>query len=135
VLAKSLRPSERAHPNIAAIYGLEDKAIVMELVEGQMLAERIAAGPLSLDEALGIAKQIAEALEVAHDDSVERQATRKASICDNRGHECTTMFVVFECDGFVLWSGCCSASRRRAARSGIRPAAAGAAEVERGQTG
>src|SRR5262245_62216486 len=53
------------HPNIAAIYGLEEsdgvRALVMELVEGPTLADRIAAGPLPVDEALAIARQIAEA--------------------------------------------------------------------------
>jgi serine/threonine protein kinase len=59
------------HPSIAAIYGLEEsggrKFLVMELVEGQTLAERIKRGPIVVDEALGIAKQIAEALEAAHE--------------------------------------------------------------------
>ena len=59
------------HPNIAAIYGLEEsdqtKALVMELVEGPTLADRIAQGAIPVDEALPIAKQIAEALEAAHD--------------------------------------------------------------------
>src|SRR5262245_27213587 len=54
------------HPNIASIYGLEDagttRALVMELVEGPTLADRIAQGALPLDEVLPIAKQIAEAL-------------------------------------------------------------------------
>src|SRR2546425_10359639 len=50
------------HPNIAAIYGVEDRALVLELVEGPTLAERIAAGPLPVEEALPIARQIAEAL-------------------------------------------------------------------------
>src|SRR5208283_5449201 len=57
------------HPNIAAIYGLEDSgsthALVMELVEGPTLADRIKIGPISSDEALPIAKQICEALEYA----------------------------------------------------------------------
>ncbi len=57
------------HPNIAAIYGLEEadgiRALVLELVEGPTLADRIAKGPIPLDEALPIAKQIAEALEAA----------------------------------------------------------------------
>src|SRR5712672_2816359 len=57
------------HPNIAAIYGLEEssgvRALVMELVEGATLAERITAGPLPLEETLQIAKQIADALEAA----------------------------------------------------------------------
>ena len=59
------------HPNIARVYGLEYsdgvQALVMELVEGPTLANRIARGPISLDEALPIAKQIAEALEAAHE--------------------------------------------------------------------
>src|SRR5262245_56273473 len=58
------------HPNIATIHGLEevngDQFIVMELVEGDTLADRLARGPIPLDEALPIAKQIAEALEAAH---------------------------------------------------------------------
>jgi len=57
------------HPHIAQIYGLEDsgstRALVMELVEGPTLADRIADGALPLDEALPIARQIAEALESA----------------------------------------------------------------------
>jgi len=59
------------HPNIAGIYGLEEsdgiKALVMELVEGPTLADRIAQGPIPLDESLPIASQIAEALEAAHE--------------------------------------------------------------------
>src|SRR3954453_5570613 len=59
------------HPHIAAIYGLEDadgvKALVMELVEGEDLADRIARGRMPVDEVLPIAKQIAEALEAAHE--------------------------------------------------------------------
>src|SRR4051812_45427501 len=59
------------HPNIAAIYGLEESngvtALVMELVEGEDLSQRIAKGVIPLDEALPIAKQIAEALEAAHE--------------------------------------------------------------------
>src|SRR6059036_754225 len=46
------------HPNIAAIYGVEERAIVMELVEGPTLADRIAEGPIPLDEALAITRQI-----------------------------------------------------------------------------
>src|SRR5438105_12742028 len=62
------------HPNIAQIYGLEEsggaRCIVMELVEGQTLAEQIARGPIPVDEALHIAKQICEALEAAHEKDV-----------------------------------------------------------------
>jgi eukaryotic-like serine/threonine-protein kinase len=57
------------HPNIAHIHGLEEsgdvRALVMELVEGDDLSQRIAHGAIPVDEALAIAKQIAEALEAA----------------------------------------------------------------------
>ncbi len=59
------------HPGIAAIYGLEEsgsmRALVMELVEGQTLAERLKQGPAPLEEVLSLARQIAEALETAHE--------------------------------------------------------------------
>jgi Tol biopolymer transport system component len=73
-----------SHPNIAAIYGLEEsgstRALVMELVEGPTLAERIAAGPIPIDEALPIAKQVAEALEYAHDHNVIHRDLKPANI-------------------------------------------------------
>lgn len=59
------------HPNIASIYGLEDsdnrRALVMELVAGPTLAERLKSGAIPVDEALPIAKQICDALECAHE--------------------------------------------------------------------
>jgi len=59
------------HPHIASIYGLEEsngtRALVMELVEGPTFAEHISQGPLPLEEALALAKQIADGLEYAHD--------------------------------------------------------------------
>jgi len=62
------------HPNIAAIYGLEEfgsgRGLVMELVEGETLADRVSKGPIPQDEALPMAKQVAEALEYAHDRGV-----------------------------------------------------------------
>ena len=62
------------HPNIAAIYGLEEcagiTALVMELVEGDDLSQRITKGAIPLDDALPIAKQIAEALEAAHEQGI-----------------------------------------------------------------
>src|SRR5882762_1400838 len=62
------------HPNIAGIYGLEKSdgtiALVMELVEGPTLADRIAHGAIPVDEALLIAKQFAEALEAAHEHGI-----------------------------------------------------------------
>jgi serine/threonine protein kinase/Tol biopolymer transport system component len=72
------------HPNIAAIYGLEDSgathALVMELVEGPTLADRIARGPLPLDEALPLAKQICEALEYAHEHGIIHRDLKPANI-------------------------------------------------------
>src|SRR5215831_423884 len=68
------------HPNIAAIYGVEDRAIVMELVEGSTLAERVAQGPVPLNEALGIAKQIAEALEAAHERGIVNRDLKPANV-------------------------------------------------------
>jgi serine/threonine-protein kinase len=69
------------HPNIAAIYGFEDgRALVMELVEGETLADRIARGPIAIDEALPIAKQIAEALEAAHERGIIHRDLKPANI-------------------------------------------------------
>jgi serine/threonine protein kinase/Tol biopolymer transport system component len=72
------------HPNIAHIYGLEesDKAscIVMELVEGETLQERLRRGAIPVDEALGIAKQIAEALEAAHEKGIIHRDLKPANI-------------------------------------------------------
>ncbi|HTA95395.1 MAG TPA: serine/threonine-protein kinase, partial [Verrucomicrobiae bacterium] len=72
------------HPNIAHIYGLEDsggvRALVMELVEGQTLAERIARGPIPLEETLSIAKQIAEALEYAHERGIVHRDLKPANV-------------------------------------------------------
>ena len=72
------------HPNIAAIYGLEDadgtRALVLELVEGPTLAERIAHGPIPLDDALPIATQIAEALEAAHEHGIIHRDLKPANI-------------------------------------------------------
>jgi serine/threonine-protein kinase len=68
------------HPNIAAIYGVEERALIMELVEGPTLAERIAQGPVPLDEALPIARQIAEALEYAHERGVVHRDLKPANV-------------------------------------------------------
>jgi len=68
------------HPNIAAIYGVEDRALVMELVGGTTLADRIAAGPVLMQEALPIARQIAEALEYAHERGVIHRDLKPANI-------------------------------------------------------
>lgn len=72
------------HPNIAAIYGIEEgsgiTALVMELVEGEDLAQRIARGPIPIDEALPIARQIADALEAAHDHGIIHRDLKPANI-------------------------------------------------------
>src|SRR5262245_28788672 len=68
------------HPNIAALYAVEDCALVMELVEGPTLASLIAAGPLPLKESLDIARQIAEALEAAHEHGVVHRDLKPAKV-------------------------------------------------------
>jgi hypothetical protein len=68
------------HPAIAQIYGLEDGAIVMELVDGEDLSVRIARGPIPLDEALAIARPIVDALEAAHDAGIVHRDLKPANI-------------------------------------------------------
>jgi len=69
-------------PNIASIYGLEDSgathALVMELVEGSTLADRIGTSPVPIDEALRIAKQITESLEYAHERGIVHRDLKPA---------------------------------------------------------
>jgi serine/threonine protein kinase len=73
------------HPNVAAIYGLEDSggvyALVMELVEGPTLAERIAQGPIPIDEALPVARQLADVLEYAHERGIIHRDLKPAVAC------------------------------------------------------
>ncbi len=68
------------HPHIAVIYGLEQNALILELVEGPTLAERIEEGPLAWEEALRIALQIAEALEYAHDNGIIHRDLKPANV-------------------------------------------------------
>jgi eukaryotic-like serine/threonine-protein kinase len=72
------------HPNVAHIHGLEEsggvRAIVMELVEGEDLAQRLVRGPIPVDEALPIARQISEALEAAHEQGIIHRDLKPANI-------------------------------------------------------
>ena len=79
------------HPNIGAIHGLEDslpsgsgqragKALVLELVEGPTLADRLRQGPIPLAGALDIARQIADALEAAHEKGVVHRDLKPANV-------------------------------------------------------
>jgi eukaryotic-like serine/threonine-protein kinase len=72
------------HPHIGAIYGVEDAdgvhALILELVEGTTLADRLAAGPLPLGEALLIARQIADALDAAHEKGIVHRDLKPANI-------------------------------------------------------
>ena len=72
------------HPNIAQIHGLEDglavRALVMELVTGPDLAQRITQGPIPVDEAVAIARQIAEAMEAAHEQGIVHRDLKPANI-------------------------------------------------------
>src|SRR5712692_3029315 len=72
------------HPHIGAIYGLDEangqQFLVLELVDGESLDRRIARGPIPVDEALGIAKQIAEALEAAHEKGIIHRDLKPANV-------------------------------------------------------
>ncbi len=68
------------HPNIAQIYAVEDRAIVMELVEGPTLADRVAKAPMPLEEALRIAHQIADALEAAHEKGITHRDLKPGNV-------------------------------------------------------
>ena len=68
------------HPNIAAVYGIEDRAIVMELVEGPTLADRLKQGPIPLEEALAVARQIAAGLEAAHEKGIVHRDLKPGNV-------------------------------------------------------
>ena len=72
------------HPNIAQIYGVEDSsgvnALVMELIDGETLWDRLRRGPIPLAEAVPIAKQIAEALEAAHDKGIIHRDVKPSNV-------------------------------------------------------
>src|SRR5437667_6463780 len=68
------------HPNICTLHDVGPNYLVMELVEGPTLAERIKEGPIPLDEALGIARQIADALEAAHDKGIVHRDLKPGNV-------------------------------------------------------
>lgn len=68
------------HPNICTLYDVGPDYLVMELVEGPTLADRLAEGPMPLDEALGVARQIAEALRAAHEKGIVHRDLKPANI-------------------------------------------------------
>jgi serine/threonine-protein kinase len=116
------------HPNIAAIYGLErtpstgsgqagQTALVMELVEGPTLADRIAQGPIPVDEALASARQISEALDAAHEQGILDASPGWGTPRDHPGR--------------ALRPGDRAAARRAAAQLHRRAAAAGALQKKR----
>ena len=101
------------HPNIASIYGLEDSgsthALVMELVEGPTLADRIRQGPIPIEEVLKIAKQICEALEYAHERGIVHRDLKPANV------KVTSDDAVKVLD-FGFWAGEGGAGRGRGSR-------------------
>ena len=68
------------HPHIGAIYGLEERALILELVDGETLEDRIKRGPIPIDEALLIARQIAEAVEAAHEQGIIHRDLKPSNI-------------------------------------------------------
>jgi len=100
------------HPNIAAIYGVEEsggrKFLVMELVGGETLAERIRRSPIPVEETLGIAAQITEALEAAHEKGVVHRDLKPANIKITSEGKVTIRIVQFELYdfGFEMQESC-----------------------------
>src|SRR5215472_10194018 len=68
------------HPHIAAIYGVEDRALILELVEGPTLADRLVHGAIPLEEALPIARQIAEGMEFAHERGIIHRDLKPSNV-------------------------------------------------------
>ena len=81
------------HPNIAHIHGLEEsagvRALVMEFVDGEDLSALIARGPMGFDDALPVAKQIAEALEAAHEQGIVHRDLKPANVKIRDGFRCS----------------------------------------------
>jgi serine/threonine protein kinase len=86
------------HPNIAAIYGLEQaegkRFLILELVEGETLAQRPSKGALPTEEALGLCRQIAEGLEAAHDRGVIHRDLKPANLMSYRSYTRVSPVVV-----------------------------------------
>ena len=96
-----------SHPHIGVVHGLEDvdgrQALVMELVEGENLAERLARGPLPVNEALEISSQVAEALEPAHAQGIVHRDLKPANI--KRRPDGEVKVLDFGLAKFLAWSG------------------------------
>jgi serine/threonine protein kinase len=97
------------HPNIAHIHGAEDagwtRAIVMELVEGDDLSQRIARGPMALAQALAIARQIAEVLQTAHDLGIIHRDLKPANVkVKADGFRVVAGNYAASADGSAFWS-------------------------------
>jgi Protein kinase domain len=112
------------HPNIAAIYGLEEGALVLELVDGPTLADLTASGPLPIREALSIAGQICEALDAAHDQGIVHRDLKPANI--------KVRPTIGEGPGLRIGEGGRHVPRRRCARRLADDYESGGAEWSRG---
>jgi len=101
------------HPNIAAIYGLEESAgvvaLALELVEGEDLAERMKRGAIPVDEALAIAKQIAEGLGEAHEKGIVHRDLKPANVKVTKDGVVKVLDFglakAYESEGRPLWKG------------------------------
>src|SRR5689334_24566135 len=116
------------HPNIAGIYGLEERdgltALIMELVDGEDLSQRIGRGAIPVDEALPMARQIAEALEAAHEKGVIHRDLKPANVK-----------ITPEGEIKVLDFGLAKVADAAAAQAGSDPAASPTLTIQATRTG
>jgi serine/threonine protein kinase len=123
------------HPNIAQVFGLEKGAsglaLAMELVEGPTLADLIARGALTLDDAIPMARQIAEALEAAHDQGIVHRDLKPANVkVRDDATRCSPAGARFRAKtSATCWSPCCVTNRTRAPCPPPRPAISGRCSI------